>query len=559
MYLRTLDLPPADTMTLDHLAASELRAVGGALLTAQALLAADGAAELWLVSRGAQPAAGMSGAPEQAPLWGFGRVVSLEHPEIWGGLVDLAPGSTAEADASALREELFRNDGEDQVARRTTGRFVPRLVRSTALQPPTPVALEADASYLVTGGLGGLGLKVARWMAEQGAGCVVLLGRRGLPDRERWEGFETESREAAQIEAIRAIEATGCKVAVVAADVADADAMQVLVSRFGRDLPPLRGLVHAAAALSNWSVSAMPHVALEEMLAAKVQGAWLLHQLTADLPLDFFALFSSTTALWGSRDLAHYAAANQFLDALAHHRVALGLPALSINWGTWDEMRVASAEERDVVSRSGLNAMPSDQALQVLGELLGRHDRAQVTVASVDWPLLKSIYELRRARPFLSVVAAPAPARTATSATAVPELAAKLVDADAVLRRQLVIDFLRDEVARALGIRHAHAVDTQQGLFEMGMDSLMSVELKARIEVAVGVDLPSTLTFNYPNIDALADYLTTEVLAVPSEPAEETPPSAELNALPPSSPAVDDDLTEDDLAALLTERLAKLQ
>jgi myxalamid-type polyketide synthase MxaE and MxaD len=289
------------------------------------------------------------------------------------------------------------------------------------------------------------------------------------------------------------------------------------------------------------------------MLRPKVRGTWVLHELTRDLPLDFFVLFSSTTALWGSRDLGHYAAANQFLDAFAHHRRALGLPALTINWGTWDEMRVASSEERDVVARSGLNPMPSDQALQVLGELLAS-ETVQQTVASVDWDRLKAIYEVRRARPFLSLVATPRPARPPGQDQAPSELSARLAATEPDQRRAVVVEFLRDAVSRALGIQSADAVDADQGLFEMGMDSLMSVELKARIERALDRKLPSTLTFNYPNVNALADFLTADS-AVPETAVE---PEAPIDDDPVTTAVDHDELSEDELAALLTARLAKL-
>jgi myxalamid-type polyketide synthase MxaE and MxaD len=375
------------------------------------------------------------------------------------------------------------------------------------------------------------------------------MGRRGLPPREQWATIPPGSREAEQVAVVRGLEDLGVAVTVVAADVNDPVAMGDLVRRFGGDLPPLRGVVHAAAALGNVSIASMTRPALEEMLRPKVRGTWVLHELTRDLPLDFFVLFSSTTALWGSRDLGHYAAANHFLDAFAHHRQALGLPALTINWGTWDEMRVASSEERDAVARSGLNPMPSDQALQVLGELLAS-ETVQLTVASVDWDRLKAIYEVRRARPFLSLVATPRPARPPGQDQAPSELSARLAATEPDQRRAVVVEFLREAVARALGIQSADAVDADQGLFEMGMDSLMSVELKARIERALDRKLPSTLTFNYPNVNALADFLTADsAVPEPESPVDDGPVTT----------AVDhDELSEDELAALLTARLAKL-
>jgi acyl transferase domain-containing protein/acyl carrier protein len=524
------------------------------------LIAARAPASLWIVTRGAQPAGGVTPAPAPASQWGLGRVIALEHPELWGGLLDLAPGSPSTVDAIEIMNEIIESDGEDQIAVRESGRFVARLARSSR-PAVSPLPWRHDASYLITGGLGGLGLKLAHWMAERGARSVVLLGRNGLPPRERWDALAPASREAAQIAAVRAIEASGAVVEVVAADVADPVAMRALFDRFGADLPPLRGVIHAAAALSNWTIADMPADALRAMLHPKVDGTRILHELTRELTLDFFVLFSSTAALWGSRELGHYAAANHFLDAFACARQALGLPALSINWGTWDEMRVASAEDRQNVASTGLHPMSSDRALDVLGDLLSDPDTPQIVVASVDWNLLKSLYEARRSRPFLALVASRQPARAARRADAPPELTHRLASAPPQQHRALVVDFLRDEVARSLGIQPSTAVDVEQGLFEMGMDSLMAVELKTRIEEAVGTNLPSTLTFNYPNIEALTDYLTANVLAAVELVAVEPVGRGEPQTPDPvvAGTTQDDDLTEDDLADLLAARLAGLQ
>jgi myxalamid-type polyketide synthase MxaC len=198
------------------------------------------------------------------------------------------------------------------------------------------VRLRADATYLVTGGLGGLGLQVARWLAQRGAGHLLLMGRRGL------------STDAA-VQAVAEIERQGTAVTVIAADVADEQAMTMLFARFGDDLPPLAGIVHTAADLSSAPVVDLDEERLQAMLRPKVQGTFNLHRLSAGLALDFFVLFSSTTALLGANGLAHYAAANVYLDSFAHYRRSLGLPALSINWGHVE--RDARGVERRAAAR----------------------------------------------------------------------------------------------------------------------------------------------------------------------------------------------------------------
>jgi acyl transferase domain-containing protein/protein-L-isoaspartate O-methyltransferase len=533
---------------------------GNVLTLTQSLIRAGGSTRLWLATRNAQPTeAASSVTPGQATVWGLGRVIALEHPELWGGVVDLASNSSAADDAASLLAEILNPDGEDQIAWREGKRYAPRLIRNGNLKGRA-TQWRPDGAYLITGGLGGLGLKLARWMAEQGARHIVLLGRTGLPERSQWPTLTEKDDAYRKAKAIQEIEATGATVTVVSADVSDRARMTQVFEQFGQTLPPLRGVVHAAAALSSWLVKDMQPEALQAMLRPKVAGTWILHELTKELELDFFALFSSTTALWGSRQLAHYAAANQFLDSFAHYRRSLGLSAISLNWGTWEEMRAASAEERQEVAQFGLNTMPSAQALEVLGGFLGA-DLPQVVVASVDWSLLKPAYEARRQRPFLELVDAKRKAKEEKkqATPAQPKLLQELEKARPDERRNVVLNHVRSEAARILRLDASRPIDVNQGLFEMGMDSLMSVELKSRLEAGVGQSLPSTLTFNYPTIADLTGYLTTEVLNLESaEPAAEVE-SPKVAEPPIATPSDTDEMSEDELADLLAAKLARIK
>ncbi len=548
----------------------------GALYLGQALAEAEPARPtvLWLVTRGAQ-AVGGEGARlslAQAPLWGLGRVIALEHPELWGGLVDLAPDGAPVEDATALARVLTSGSDEDQIALRSEGQYYARLARKEVALAE-PVRIDPGGSYLITGGLGGLGLKAARWLAERGARHLVLVGRTGLPPRADWASLPAASSAAHQAAAVQAIEALGCEVTVLAADVADRARMAALFAEFGTTRPPLRGIVHAATKVEARMLRDMTSEQLAAMLRPKIAGTWVLHELSEGLPLDFFVLYSSTTALWGSHYLGHYAAANVFLDAFAHYRGARGLPALSINWGAWDEIRAASPAERERIAQFGLQPLPSEQALDVLGRLLGDRAPRQIAVAAVDWATLKSAYEARRPRPFLIDMGTradvrlpqpPARARTETRG----HLRRALAEAAPSAREELAVAFVREQVARTLGLALSQPLDVEQGLFELGMDSLMSIDLKRHLEVAVDETLPSTLTFNYPCIAALASYLTSRVLAAPDEPANPTDASdgptttgnryhspADANGTPVASTA---ELSEDELAALLADRLSRI-
>ena len=517
----------------------------------------------------------------QATLWGIGRVLSLEQPEQWGGLLDLESGSDAASTAASLRQAIRQSSTDDAIAVRGGAHYAPRLVRAplphlagASASPP----LRADGAYLISGGLGGLGLIVAQRLAQRGAGCLVLLGRNGLPPRAAWPQLPAGSRAAEQTRAVAAIEALGTRVDIVQIDVSDRPTMQVLFARFGRDLPALRGIVHAAADLSNWPVRSLPRDALRAQLRAKIGGGVLLHELSSSLDLDFFVLFSSTTSLWGARSLAHYAAANQGLDALAHARRAQGLPALTVNWGTWDQMRIASAAEQREVAGYGLHPMASAMALDALGALITDGNATQVVVASVDWPRLRTAYEARRTRPLFERMNAaarttpthnnrPSPAAAPSRPLLLARLAALPADAREDAAGVLVADFVRETVDQVLGAGRDHVVDDRQGLFEMGMDSLMAIELKGKLEAAIEQPLPSTLTFNYPNVAALADYLLQRVrppdgtraggLAAPAD-------NGHAHASAPSAGGsrgerVHDDISEDELAARITAKLARLK
>jgi acyl carrier protein len=538
-------------MTVEELEAAQVKGCGSLLHLVQAALRGP-ASPIWAVTRGAQPVGSEPAPPAvaQSPVWGLGRVIGLEHPEVWGGLVDL---DANDPDADALFDEIVDSDGEDQVARRGSARYVARLRRSRDLKTQ-PVRLRPDSAYLITGGLGRLGLKVARWMAEQGARHLVLMGRKGLPERAAWTTLAAGSDAGRAVAVVKAIEDLGATVEVVAADAGDAGQMSAVLSRFGQGSPALRGIIHAAAAPGSVSVRDMSLEALSAMLRPKMAGAWVLHRLTAAMELDFFLMFSSTTGLLGARDLGHYAAANTFLDALAHYRRGAGRPALSINWGVWDELRDGTAGAQKTFAGAGLRHMPSPRALRALGLVWGS-EAPQVVVASVDWNTLKPVYEARRRRPFLEQVGTPTKSKPAGPAETGSDILQRLEAARPQDRHGLLVEHVRGAVAKVLRLEPGREIALTRGLFDLGMDSLMSVELKSRLEKSLGRPLPSTLTFNYPNVGALVDYLAKELSLSLSAPAEPVVAPAEMAA----TAAGGDDISEDELAMQLAEKLAELR
>ncbi|HEY2157934.1 MAG TPA: amino acid adenylation domain-containing protein [Isosphaeraceae bacterium] len=537
--------------TGDDVEATATRTCGDVLRVVRSLASHPGPdrPRLWVVTCGAQPA-GSSSRPlavEQASLWGLGRSLALEHPELWGGLIDLDPeGNEGEAEAlerlplarGAIRcgvgvparpteadpgrqkrpprPDRSRDDEigtalalaiadgrEDQLALRDGCRYVPRLVRRAmpATARPLP-SFRPEATYLVTGGLGDLGLRVASWMVEHGARRLILLGRRGLPDRDRWDELEASDPRLATI---RAMERLGATIVTVSADVADLNSMKGLFASWSKTLPPIRGIVHAAGVVEPTDAIALDETSLHAVLRPKVAGAWALHEASRALPLDVFAMFSSISSVWSSRKLAGYSAANAFLDALAHHRAALGLPALTVNWGPWDGggMVDASGWGRSL-GRMGLRALPAEEGLEALGRLLADPRTIQATAAAVDWSTFAPLYALAGRSKFLDVVAAEAGAmETSTDGLA------WLGELPSGERRGALIDRLRARVAAVLRLPAGEPEDDRL-LNTLGIDSLLAMELKAGIEGDLGVIVPITTFLEATTLASLADRLLAE-------------------------------------------------
>jgi NAD(P)-dependent dehydrogenase (short-subunit alcohol dehydrogenase family)/acyl carrier protein len=512
------DVDPSDVLA--NLDRSESLSCRSMLLTAQALLAQSSAdpARLWVVTRGAQavwPNLGVSGIG-QAPVWGMGRTFAIEHPERWGGLIDVDPDAPYELLAARVCREVCSLDADDQIALSEVVRLSPRL---TAARPP-PAAqfvFRPDAAYLITGGLGGLGPSIARWMVERGARHLCICSQRALPEQSNWPAIGPGHEAYDRIRAVQSLQSLDAEIEIVIADVADRAQMQALFAQLRANGRDLAGIVHAAARIEFCAFNAITPSLLHDALRPKLAGSWLLHELSRDLPLDFFVLFSSAATLFGARDLGHYAASNQFLDFLAHLRSKAGAPALSIDWGAWDSIR-SLGERRDGMGRFGLKPMESSRALSAMSRL-AYAKAAQRLVADVDWELLKSVYETRgryrlfdRIRPQIS---AATPTRSPYEPVSEVSWREQLRGRGDEDRGERLSVLIAHEVRAVLGLDGDEAVDVSRGLFEMGLDSLMSVQLKDRLSGALGLTLPSTLTFTYPTVKALADYLLREAFGAP--------------------------------------------
>ncbi|MBD2252772.1 type I polyketide synthase [Nostoc parmelioides] len=396
----------------------------------------------------------------------------------------------------------------------------------------TPTELvQPQATYLITGGMGGLGLRVARWLVEKGAKHLVLLGR-NQPDI------------AAQ-QQIQALEATGAKVIITQADVSQKDQLAAVLTDVQENHPPLRGVIHAAGVLDDGILQQLTPERSHRVMNPKVTGAWNLHQLTQDIPLDYFIMFSSAASLLGSPGQANHVAANTFLDALAQYRRHQGLPALSINWGVWSDIGAAAKRQvSNQMSSKGIGEITPDQGIDIL-EFLLTQSSIQVGVIPINWSeLLKQKLSSTFLADFYQSTA------NTTLENQISQLIQHIQSLGIKERISYLRNYLQTEVSQVLGASSSHLPDVQLGFFDMGMDSLMMVELRSRLETSLQQTIPSTVLFEHPTIQALAEYIATQLLP------QETVISA-MNEQPDIS--LSDVISEQKIETSITAELAALE
>ncbi|MDT5069989.1 MAG: hypothetical protein QOK02_6144 [Mycobacterium sp.] len=485
----------------------------------RAATAAELRRPIWLVTRGAQRVTDADVvSPDQSCLWGFGRAAALEVPHVWGGLADLADGTADEWSrfvshvVATPRESAAR---EDQIALREHAVYLPRLVRRTGQPAATPSELRGDATYLVTGGLGSIGLEIAGYLAGHGAKHLVLTSRRAPSD-------------AAQQRIDALAEQHGCEFRVVAADVSDAHDVARLLITVQTELPPLAGIVHAAGELGTTALNNLDDSEVDRIFAGKVWGAWHLSEAAADLQLDFFISTSSIASVWGGFGQTAYGAANAFLDGLAWRLRQQGIPGVSVNFGPWST-GMADAESRARLDKRGVRTLSPADALAGLADVLaasGAQGPAQGVVARIDWDRFLPLYHQAGRRAFLAElepeVPDTAPVPTASGGTPFVE---RLTNAPVQQRKKLMTDYLRDAVAEVTRVDPAEIRD-DEGFFDLGMDSLMAVELRRRIEQGVGREIPITLVMDHPRISDAANYLLGEVLGLAEQAAAKPRPTS---------------------------------
>ncbi|MFF0390306.1 type I polyketide synthase [Kitasatospora sp. NPDC004615] len=505
------------------------------LALVQALGDAGIGAPLWWATRGAvsvggtDTGSGVSAA--QNLLWGLGRVAALEFPQRWGGLVDLPEVLDPDTAQRLCRVLAGRAGDEDQVAVRATGCHGRRLVRSALGDAAPRRSWRPGGTVLITGGTGGIGAQIARWLARRGAGHLVLVSRRGADA----PGAPELAEELA---------ALGTRVTLASCDVADLDALRTLKDGLEQDGHRLSTVFHAAGA---GLLVPLPDTDADEFadtLHAKVGGARNLDLLFDRDTLDAFVLFSSISGVWGSAVHGAYAAANAYLDGLAEDRRSRGLAATSVVWGIWSPEDGAGGMAAELAEETlrghGVLFMPPAVAITGLQQVLD-HDETVVVVADIDWDRFATVFTSARPSPLIgelpevrAALAAEPETGEAGAGAAPSALRDRLAPLPAAERTRVLVDLVRTHAAAVLGHDSPDAIAPGRAFRELGFDSLTAVDMRNRLNAATGLRLPVTVVFDYSSATALAGRLETGLLGAAGEPDTVRQP-------PTAAPAADDD------------------
>ena len=488
----------------------------------------DANPRIWVVTQSALTAGEGSSlnCALQSPVVGLGRSIAAELPKMWGGSLDLDVKDTREVSAEWICKEIRAPNTESQVAFRSGQRHIPRLTRKPTENLITPFTCKPDGKYIITGGLGDLGLLVSKWLAGQGARHLLLVSRTEFPAPSSWDDAPAGGRLESQIKALREIESLGAEVQLASADVGDRNQLEAVLNDL-KGSGPIRGVVHAAGVVLPRPLLKIEDEELLTVLKPKVAGGVNLANLLEGENLDFFVFFSSAAALLDSPMLGSYAAANSFLDSLAHLLRTRGVPAVSINWGLWEEVGLAARHQESAgrgIAPRGMSAIKPEQGLDILGRLLGC-DSPQVAVLPIDWEEWGRFHADAGRNPLLSyLVGGPSAARQhrrtpSGNGAVVRERMLALPEKE---RSNYVLSLLQKELAELLGFPDSE-LDSERPLTDLGIDSLMAMDFKNWIEANLGVTVPAVSFLHGPTLSEVAS----SVLELVSEDSGDRAPDAD--------------------------------
>ena len=526
LYLWSLDTPSGASL---HTAVSEephTFGCGSLLSLVQAIIQSGqhDAHNLWVVTRGAQSIESQKNNPNfdndtpsailQACLWGMGRVVPLEHPNIQLNLADLDPESPVVVPSGLINaliasdKDKANEDRENQIAFRKGTQFVARLCRKKDHQLATPNYLaqlkdlgtrrngplfQPDRSYLIAGGFNGLGLLLSRWMVKNGAKFLALIGRKGSSKQSD--------------EDLAGLTEKGITILKLKGDICKEPDVRNALSEISSKLPPLKGIFHCASALDDGVLSKQTWDSFKNVLGPKVAGAWNLHTCTESLGLDYFVLYSSYASIMGSAGAANYAAANSFMDALAHYRRSRGLSAVAINWGIWSgEGHGAIPGLEEILAYRGIKSFRPSQGLEILKEILVGSQPQEICFP-LDINRWFQAYPNTKSTPYLSLLSETKnEKRNVSSDASLTDTNIRdniLMEENDHRRQTLLQAFIQEQMAGILRVLPSE-LNIHKSFKEIGLDSLTGLELSNKLSMGLAIKLPATAIWNYPTIEKLS-------------------------------------------------------
>ncbi|MGO2371949.1 type I polyketide synthase [Pseudoalteromonas sp. KG3] len=501
VYLWGLDNPDTAKLTTELLTQAQSHSCGSVLHLVQAQIKLKQSAKLWLVTHDGVQVESKKHPLNitQSTLWGLGKVIAQEHPELWGGMLD-------KPTVTELLSELTSSDSEDQVAYANGQRYVARVLPAKALEVRSGAALDPHGCYLITGGLGGLGLQLASWMVRKGARNLVLAGRSAPSDAAK--------------ATIKQLQSEGAEILVSSIDIANQAQVNALFDQITQRKVPLKGIIHAAGVMDQSNLSDQNWLRFSRAMRAKVEGSWNLHTLSQQMELDFFVCFSSLSSLLGGLGMGSYVTANTFLDALVQHRAQIGLPALSINWGVWSEGGMSKNIAN--LARAGDTSSPEeefilgvDSGLAILDALIGQPNVSCKGVLPGD-PVkyLQTFYPVQ-VPPFLSELT-----RRESKDEPLNSMIQLLQQASQKEHKEMLVDFIQSSLAEVLRMETAQ-VSVQKYLTALGLDSLRAVEFRNRIRTELNIDIPMSNIMKDISVMELAEQIGTVLRKTPTDDKEE--------------------------------------
>ncbi|MBN2444751.1 MAG: AMP-binding protein [Spirochaetales bacterium] len=466
----------------------------------------NGNYKLWICTDRAQPVDNDCSRMEifQAPIWGLGKTVFLENNALWGGLIDI----DGYEHIHCIYDEIVSGSNENLIAFRQGQRYVQRLIKEF-ITNSNPYLCKPDVTYLITGGLGELGLKLAEWLVEIGARHLLLIGRSVLPEREQWYSYLQDAKYGGIISKLLAIEKKGCSIGIISMDISDHNALgEAIDLHQRREKPPIKGIFHLAGNVMPDLVSDMEMDDVKTMLKSKISGSWNLFKLFEKNGLDFMVLFSSGSSVIGSLFLGAYSAANSFLDALSHYGALNGMNIKSVNWGFWKETGMASRITRDLkLSHAGIIGFDNLQAFDVLSRIPGG-TKAQYIVMPFDWDgWVTQNGHLSGRFPLIENLLARQGTETAFHEQRknhdIRVDISNIISSDTVKRPPMIREYIK-EVIKAVSEDSALKINDRSTINELGIDSLMAIAIKNRVESDLDIQLSPVVLLKGPTISELS-------------------------------------------------------